>query len=1162
MGADPRMIPGLPRFVELPGASLPVRPPFPFQGMSVRLLPLRASLGALQRFVDQYLNMMPEELGRFRVPAPYVQLMLIDYGRMAIETGNYGWMAQREVMFNITLEWYKVEKGVWRFHDWATIAPYIYVDDDFSMAVGRTVYGWTKTTASLDPIESDWLRNPEAPSIEALVRTPVFSELYLDRKLEMRPLLQVERAAPNALTSIPPNPRSSWAPWSIAGQMAESMSGFARDVQGFMAGLGVMPTHPGASADNYLAMLNRIATMAFPMRPDLAGNTLNLKQFRRSENPDEYCFQAVTNGPMRFTAFNGGGVLGEQHLLAGDTSGGYSVVMHRWPSLPIIDLLGLEVSRGWRGSACEMAVLKPVVPIWYNVDMVYEPGCNLAWRTRDGVWRDEEGRKYQTAEKAPLEVQRLFNTTLGAANRTIAGAFRFQDTTIRVLPLLAYKDALTRYLDSSFNAGILEDGPAEDAMRLDLWGPRVGDFAHVYLVVTSIGSVTSTSNNIGDWAGCELAFLVPVQRRRARDGQVLGYGVVSAFTFVDNATAAAANAEVLGIPTMNAEFRVPHHRWMSPDGPSADLKQPLLHLKAEVMPVVGEGQKSEHRTILKIEQGRAEEMGSEKEWRVEGDEWANALKSELLRKQNLQDSPAAAMWDASGNLMDLARVLALDVLGNGKPISSYTIKQFRDIAEPDKACYQSLVRIHRSLSEVVDVREIEGSLLLRLHEYPTLPIVDTLGLVARQLSSDGGGRVFGVLPQRPFWISATVNEALGENLGYRAGADAWSFDHSQNAIATGVNEMTGVAAAAQAILDEGDARRLSKAATEWKLVQAPASSASQQISMDLAFRALELTEPQAIIEGILSREWGNWDPDCRWRTSRRQLEADLEARLAGVSMDRMADEEEHFFRETIHRAGHRPGETPVGSARGMADQLREFTARLADLETTWERLADLVTKPEADQTIAQHVAALANARTGFLEAADSIEQMPVSGNPDSPDGDIDAGPAENRQRFAELVNLELCALARIFELAAGAKGTPAGLIAVTGAYPVQQPGTREEMLRDLKTGDKRLRSRLVSCTDAEAANMVALILKDSHNHRDPMREIVHLARARRRMQRSALLNQLSRAAQKPDHVIWRGSAGPDRDRLFPMAQSWDEDWYVGLRPDAQAAAANPSDDPR
>jgi hypothetical protein len=56
---------------------------------------------------------------------------------------------------------------------------------------------------------------------------------------------------------------------------------------------------------------------------------------------------------------------------------------------------------------------------------------------------------------------------------------------------------------------------------------------------------------------------------------------------------------------------------------------------------------------------------------------------------------------------------------------------------------------------------------------------------------------------------------------------------------------------------------------------------------------------------------------------------------------------------------------------------------------------------------------------------------------------------------------------------------------------------------------------------------------------------VALARKRCDFQREALFNKLSRAWQKPDFCVKRDAAGVDRNRLFPLAESWDDDWYYG-----------------
>ena len=88
------------------------------------------------------------------------------------------------------------------------------------------------------------------------------------------------------------------------------------------------------------------------------------------------------------------------------------------------------------------------------------------------------------------------------------------------------------------------------------------------------------------------------------------------------------------------------------------------------------------------------------------------------------------------------------------PFSLYTLKQIRDVADPLKACYQSLVRVPRILDEVFDLREIDETLRVRIHEFPSLKLVQQLGIVARTVREGGAGIVYGTQAIRPFYIRA------------------------------------------------------------------------------------------------------------------------------------------------------------------------------------------------------------------------------------------------------------------------------------------------------------------------------------------------------------------------------------------------------------------------
>ena len=1085
----------LPPFcVPEPGMALNVVPPFPFEGMTARVFPLRASLDALQQFCDSYMNIVPPELGRFRAMSPYVQLMILDYGKMAVKVRNVGWMAQREVLFSFPVEWYRVVDGKWLFHDWATISPFIYVDDDMSMSTGRLVYGWPKTIARLTPTQSEWLSNPLASLVQASVSTMVFPELYKGSKLRWEEFLTVERQGPVASMGIPPDARNPLMPWTVASNVAESLAGFSRDAFGLLRGLGLWPMHDGTSADNYLEMAGRLSVMGFPPRPKLLTNTINLKQFRRSERPEDFCYQALTNGPMQLISLNRAGLLGEERMLLGDATGGYRITLHEWPSLPIVETLGLEVARRWRGDACDMVELHPVVPHWYDANMVYQEGRNIASRIRDGQWHDDQGLAYPFPPRSEFEKEsdQRYVTTLGASQAAVAGPFRFSNTTIRVLPLLAEKSRLRKFLEDYVNVALRGSND-----RFSLWAAQdsPAGLGYVYLTATSFGDVTSPANNIGDWANFEFAYLVPVRHERRReDGswELCGVGLLPALTFVDSVTAAAAGSEVLGIPTLLATFDEPPSVWMESDGPSTDAVQALLQVAAEVEPAVGEGQRTEIRQIVDISEGTLPSDLEGLVWRNTADRWALMLRQELERKKRTKLDHREAL--------KRARALALELLGNRKPFSLYTLKQVRDVVDPTKACYQSLVRIERTLDDVLDLREIEQPIVMRLHDYPTFPMKELLGIVGKQLDDPGAGIVYAVLPIRPFWMRVTMSESLGQMLLWRTTKGPWKppepgdpqwdsylCPEADIQVGSGVSSMQ----------DYGDPRRMAKTGLDW-LAFGHRRPGERHLEPAEAREALETIDPQMVIETILSREWGNWSGHSRWRDGRRAIEAMLRKCLAGLPADQVDTAVTEFFTMAVQTMNKLPGQPPLPETLPfqMVAALGEFQRLRSRVDSLWIDITGQLTNRE--RTLARQerdLAHLIDMAREFRSALSDVADKRIIGEWSTGDRRADYSPSDDEARLRELL--------------------------ANALDPAREP---IELFRQ-------------SC-----------------------REAVDLARRRCSLQREALINMLSKGFQKPDFVIRRDSAGPDRERLFPRAEAWDDNWYVG--PPIEESRDRPDGKPR
>src|SRR6185436_204514 len=106
-----------------------------------------------------------------------------------------------------------------------------------------------------------------------------------------------------------------------------------------------------------------------------------------------------------------------------------------------------------------------------------------------------------------------------------------------------------------------------------------------------------------------------------------------------------------------------------------------------------------------------------------------------------------------------------------------------------KACYQEILRVPRLLKEVFDVREIEETLVVNLHDFPSLKIAETLGIIAPTVLDSGTGIVHSAQAIRPFYIHANIDEPLAERLLVRSGTANWSL--SDNAFQSILSDAPG-----------------------------------------------------------------------------------------------------------------------------------------------------------------------------------------------------------------------------------------------------------------------------------------------------------------------------------------------------------------------------------
>jgi hypothetical protein len=1102
---------------------LSVKPPFTFNGVAARIFPLRASLDSLQQLCNSYLNFVPPEAGRFRAIAPYVMLMALDYGQIS-ETSRAGWFGQMEVFFCVPVEWYKLVHGRWVFHGWAVFTPYIFVTDSYSVPVGREVYGFPKVLAELTPAPNNWIVDPMAPVTLARFETAVFPEAYAGKRLQTKVLLEIERAAPMLNFRVPPDPSSPMMPWVMASNFAQAMGELSRDALWMAQAMRIFRMSPGLNPAFFPEMLARLMPAFAAGGRGFIQNSINLKQFRRADLPDRLCYQALTNGQMTTTGFNGGGLMGEERTFLGDFSGGHVIRLYDQSSLPITRILGLEVSRHWQGQDSAVDELKPVFPFWINVNLLYQPGVNLAWRTDDGPWRDAGGALLNPHQRpaAPGDGPE-YNCTVTSAVEAITGPFEFSDTTVRVLPLLARLEALQQFLQGSVNDLFQNPIAAPDGtqvrVRLSVWArppafvgawqdaePIGGDLAYVYMTASSFGDVLSKTNNVGDWAKYELAFLIPVKWERCgADGQweTIGVGMYPAFTFVDNCTAAISRCEVQGINTGTAIFVRPESAWLQEGATELESEQTLLVVNTEVLPALAAGQKGRVETIFEIRQREPNAGLGNPESRDTAYLWSETLRLELGTKkgtkQRFRDD------------FQMARALSLELLGNQTPFALYTLKEFRDAHDPDKACYQELLRVPRVLKELLDLREIEETIVIHFHDFPSLKIAETLGIVAPNLVNcgEGLGIVYSAQAIRPFYVRGTVLEPLAERLAVRAGTEPWTLSPAAlQSILSGADDQPPVITAdigAEQAQNTRDSCQLAFVMFQARSRLLQGSAGRTAISKKQAREALAVIDPQMVIEAILSREWGNFDENCHWRRGRRDLLKSLKALPEGGPWKSIA--ESKLYRTVNNLAASRPGAVAsrmdvkgfkLSTTPPDSDSWRRDLALMLDEEIQFTEAQ--ISLEEAYNSLAPWL--MLGGRE-FQNAASELEN-PLPGE-------------EERKKAAQQLMDALDFIAKKLTV----RVEPSD-------GPVQAGQLRLTYLLDV------LRDKLILLPDFSTGVRVEDVV-----------EAVQLARNYCGAQREAILNRLARAYQKPDFCIRLDSLGTASSSLLEPALAWDGDWYYG-----------------
>ena len=636
-------------------ATLTGPPPYEFRNVTMRFFPLRADIGKLRHFCNQYLNLMPPEIAEFRPSMPYVFLQLVNYGEMSAEARSAGWVSQNEVLFSIFLDWYrKDESGNYQFQRSASVAPFIFVDQEASQASGREVYGWPKMEGW--PSEIDlWPHTPDDRSDPILrISANIFPEVFQGSRIEKEVVLSIDYEEPPSLTRVPPAMRGRLNPVSVfADALANGIHVWAHMVDTATA----FPWR-GYDPDTFREMPQKFAKILESFsQPSSATHTVNMKQFRDARYADAICYQAIVDSQMELMTYHAGGLLGDENLLRGDPSSGYRIRIHKFPTLPVVETLGLEVEPA--PEEVPFTTSKPEFPFWANVDLKYTQGVDVCWRTRTTKGWNVPVDLGDTqpdfvlvppnpeSPAEPPEKRHPYNTTLGTSIISMPGPFRFPNSTVRVLPLLADPCKLQKFCDSYLNRRQIqkenqgEQSADQDAVGLDhqdLWRFEAWG-RYVYMLIWSHEGMWSKTDDIGQWAQREVRFSFPVKLYEkdsdaGKKWRLATAGLVSPYAFNDSEIATATGRELYGWPTIRGQINSPGTRWLEDSGPDDWGHQKLLELRVPTLAALFMGQKMETRTLVEVAHGLVLPQDDSRDWMEVGGHWGQTLKDELERKQS------------------------------------------------------------------------------------------------------------------------------------------------------------------------------------------------------------------------------------------------------------------------------------------------------------------------------------------------------------------------------------------------------------------------------------------------------------------------------------------------------------------------------------------------
>jgi hypothetical protein len=705
-----------------------------YSDVVTQIFPLKASMNRMQEFCDSYLN-LDEDLPLYFKPAvPWVLMQVVDYGEMATTSRNLGWFSQHELAFGVPLRCYKKEKNEWVFVDWAMVFPFIFVDNPLSLSGGRKIYGWSKSGIEFDATPSIFeAGNARRLASISLVTSgtnygePSGTEEFL-QIFQRRPFVSASSAVSDLFSAIPR---------AIAGSVTAAYSIF--ETAGLFP-IGYSKRELKSLEEmlsRFYGLANSIAPRSFRAPPEKGAarppsdqgpvvapfNIITMKQIRDVHSSSTACFQAIVGSKMQIERTIDGGSLFDP--LAGDMSGGIYINLLDTVAQPIVRTLGLETSEHSSVGGEPASALRPTMPFWLKMDLGYGLADSQCWRTNTTKWSSGD-----TLKQIPRRDIAYLNVGSGASEE-VSGPYHFPQMTLRVMPLRADKDKLQdlvdRYLDNDFFkfevAGQIKDDN--------------GSHSVVCLIGTNFEEMTAAGDRDTKYSDRELEFVVPVSWWEKRNPRIKRPALIPLYIFAGTDWNAVTSYEVYGQLSLKSKLLDPDISWLvAPTVPH--VPEPLVTVETELFPELGRSQEAQDMMVLEI-----------------------------------LPAPGTA---ARGSIATYLKQLGLGHFLTGNEFHSISLKQVMDAKDCTLANYQAVVALLRQFTGRKDpaATPATGPLApasIRVVDYPTFPIVETLGLVSEQCNNSGPYPIYTLNPIDSFWVSGAMVGDTGLEMCSRVGTD-------------------------------------------------------------------------------------------------------------------------------------------------------------------------------------------------------------------------------------------------------------------------------------------------------------------------------------------------------------------------------------------------------